>query len=448
MSLVNIINIAIALLSMVSILKPMLILYVIPTIFIYVNLPGMTSDINSLKLIEFGSINIYATDLIIGATICYILFCFIFKTDKFKEAITTPISIAILVVLIWDIIIGYIYYHYNIPIKNILRIFSGKLLMLLPILIPLINRFDERKEKLIRYIFIVSMVMVFVGIWRFLLGEIQITSSGTPRSLRGFDVFIFLFGTLYIVFYKKEILNSKNIAYLALFLLFIGIHLAGHRSGYIVFFLGLAASDMILKSPLAKLSVFFIVVSAFFAISSGFLLSSTKAGDSLMGDFLVRFKDTYNVENTTTQDRLDMWTDAIEISKKSPLFGKITVYKYRAQMNESEDHFVEAPHNVFIDKIINEGYLGLIVLIGLIITIVWQANQIRDQDNDYIMFLMAFFILCIVFSFFNQTYVRRIPRGILFLGIGLINVEYVQFRRKITKNRNKGHYHSYSFAGN
>lgn len=90
----------------------------------------------------------------------------------------------------------------------------------------------------------------------------------------------------------------------------------------------------------------------------------------------------------STQQRLDMLGASYEIFKENPIFGKgFSFYHHRLQELISEGkqpHWIaayERPHNEFLNILVSSGIIGLLILIGIIISMLYIINRFIKEPS-------------------------------------------------------------------
>jgi O-antigen ligase len=215
----------------------------------------------------------------------------------------------------------------------------------------------------------------------------------------------------------------------------VGVLLAGHRSGFIALFFIFCLWH--LKSEHPKIDYMFIPLwaGAFFVFAL-FILSTTHitAGKSFLGDTALRFKDTFNLENQTTTHRLEMWEYSLDAVREKPLIGVGSFPAYLISNSDEGDSLPTSqteldipPHNLFVDKLIHEGIIGLGLLIILFYIVYKQIRIISIANRAYGNFFMAYFFAFLLFSFFNTTFSNPIGKIYFFTILGFLNSESLKF---------------------
>lgn len=409
--------------------RPVLLLYIFATLPVLRFIP--TTSPMSLK---FGSINIMAPDYLILIMVCLLLYYFLFKRQPEVRLFTSPITKVIVAVFIWDIFIGILSYLKGFHLENVLRHLASESIMFIAILMPQIEDIDIKKERFFTFGIIIGIVFTFFAIWRYFVShEFETTSSGTLRTLLGNDVVILLFAICYILFYSDYFRKHKMLSVCGVSLLCIGISFTGHRSGWIAFFFVLVMWYFYNKN---KMKTWWIPVWGF-ALLLTFLLTlptfSLVPGQSMVGDMGIRFRDTFDLENRTTQERLSKWKYSFEINKEHPLLGLGRFSVQTLAIDGSNPHLLKrfpelnrSVHNIFVDKLLHEGLLGLAVIIIFFYVILKQFKKSLFINHRYKQFLKVYILAFILFSMFNTSFTSPLERVFIFFALGFLNVEIIK----------------------
>ena len=434
--MVNIIISLVLIGGIISIVRPILLIY------LFVALPAMVmaSFVSEyavvLRVVRVGSLNIFAADYLLLILLVMLIFTTIkisiSKTQDFRILITGPISKMIFTMFAWEVIIGILSYQKGFNLQNVLRQLANEALMFLSVFIPQIKDIDFQKEYFYKFISILGLVLVFSCLWRyFITHEVGLTSSGTLRVIAGNSVLFFMASICYILFCNNRLQVHKFSSYILLVLMIIGVIFAGHRSGFIALFFIFCL--WYLKSGHPKIDYMFIPLwaGAFFIIAL-FILSTTHivAGKSFLGDAALRLKDTFDLENRTTTDRLDMWIYSLDVVREKPLIG---VGSFPVSLMSTADEGESLPgsqtglnmplHNLFVDKLIHEGIIGLGLLIIFFYIIYKQIRIISIANRAYGNFFMAYLFAHLLFSLFNTSFSDFTGRTYFFIILGLLNIE-------------------------
>ena len=433
--MVNIIISLVLIGGIISIFRPILLIYLFAALPVAVMVSfGSEEYAAELKVIRVGPINLYATDYLLLILLILLVFeaIKISKTQTFSAFIAGPINKIIFIMFAWEVIIGILSYQKGFKMQNILRQLSTEALMFLSIFIPQIKNIDFQKEYFLKFISIACMILVFSGLWRYFIShEVTLTSSGTSRAISGSAIIILIIPICYILFYINYLYERNFFSYTIVVFMIIGVFLAGHRSGFIVLFF--IYYLWYFKSEHPKIDYMFIPLwaGAFFVLAL-FILSTTHivAGKSFLGDVALRFKDTFNLENQTTTHRLDMWEYSLDVVREKPLIG-VGSFPFYLILSTNEGESLPTsqteldipPHNLFVDKLIHEGIIGLGLVIILFYIVYKQIRFISITNRAYGNFFMVYIFAFLLFSCFNTTFSNYLGKTYLFTILGFLNFE-------------------------
>lgn len=431
----NIILILLIPFGMLCLIKPFFLLYLLTTIMVLGFAPSVSYE--TTPIMKIGSINIFSTDYLI-LILFLLLMTFMAKNLIFKRRLlgklmASQISKLVLALFIWSIFIGILSYDKGFEIQNVLRKISTEALMFIAILIPTISDIDIKKERFFKYSILLGVLLVIFSLWKYFIShEVEITSSGTLRTLLGNTVVILMLPICYMLFYSRYYRQHKLLSYTIIALLTIGITLTGHRSGlitlaFIILMYFMANNFNILNYlwiPSAGITMILLVV----LIAP---MLRIPPGQSFLGDVLVRTGDTFNLENKTTMERLSKWDDSLEIIKKHPLLGlgRFPVHTdsidddSNLKLKSSFADFNKATHNMFAEQLANTGLLGLAVMIIFIYGVLKQFRYISALDPRYANFLKVYVLSFLLFSQFNTPFTDPLGKIYLFIMLGFLNVQ-------------------------
>ncbi len=428
MTLENLILFSYIPLGFVCLSRPVLFLYLFLTIPIYEYIPAAIADFSSLKIFQFGSINIFLTDYLMLMLAVYFLINIVKKNPRFHAALKTPVSLAVIFLFLWQIFISLLSYSKGFELQNILRNLSVESLLFITILVPLIGHFYRKQKHLLYFTVLLSVLVVGFAVLKYgIFHEVEITSSATQRTLAGNAVIIFLFPLCYVLYYSRFRHTHGWLTLLYVTLIAVGIHFAGHRSGWIVFIfvIGIWFAFQQQKLQLVWVplwSVALAVTLVMFAISV-----DLKSGTPV-SDFFIRIADTVNIENTTTQERLSKWKYSFDTLAKKPLLGLGRFPVYTKHLDEDNLFLAQSfselnrdPHNLIATKAVHEGLLGLSVLAIFFFVIFKQLGKASFEDKPFYDFLKVFIIALLIYSLFNPVVTNETGRIFLFTALGLLN---------------------------
>lgn len=156
--------------------------------------------------------------------------------------------------------------------------------------------------------------------------------------------------------------------------------------------------------------------------------------NSLFGDVVIRYMDTFDTENTTTLERLSKWQYSYDTAMEAPILGLGRFQFYTTSgaedFNTNLEVFSEvnrSPHNLFATKLLHQGFIGLIVLLTFFFVVIKQIRYILNEDRSYAGFLRAYLFAFIFFSFFNTAFESATSKVYFFIALGFINIKIVSY---------------------
>ena len=435
MQLIEVIKILFLILGVISLFRPIVIIYTFATFTIVSSIPTIPYEIN-LQLMEIGTVNIFVYDYLIAITFILLVKLAVFYDGKNNLKLIDLINItsvrATLLFLLWNIFIGFLSYQKGFRLQNVLRHLSYQFIITLCILIPQIIKDNKSKTKFFVYCIFIGCTLVLFAIIRYLTHEVNITSSGTIRVLASNNNTILLFSICYLLFGSQ--LKQNNLIMMMCIVLFIsiGIFLSGYRSGFLVlscilayFFIreSLYRSDYVWIPLFCIAGIFFIILSLQIGIIS-------INHSNFLSETIKRSKDTFDLQNKTTQDRLMKWEKAIKIVKINPLLG-LGRYPFNHSHVDSENSaqvriFSElkgSEHNMFIQKLVHEGIMGICMLMLFLFFIFKDSLKAVAESSKDSIFLTLYLASFILYSMFNTVFDNPNGRIFFFISIGFLNID-------------------------
>lgn len=443
MDIVKIISLIYVPLGIIGLFRPMLLLYLFISVPVLEYIPSAFGNFSNIILLKIGSINFYLYDYLV-TLMAFILIKHFFR-DKhfFKKVIKNPISKITIVFFLWEIFIGFLSYSKGFELQNVLRHLAVEALVFLIILVPLTKDLDVKKERLFRFCLIMGVIIVVFGLLRyFVFHEIELTSSGTQRSLAGSAVIILLFPLCYVLFYDSYWRDNSLISTLYVLFVAAGINFAGHRSGWIAFLFVTAMWFLLNKNKLRLTWIPLFGISMVIMALLVFNSINPQRG-TVFGDMIIRISDTFNLQNRTTEERISKWGFTIDEIDKSPFLGLGRFPIYTSQVGETNEaisaifpEINRAPHNMLANRALHEGLLGLCILIAFFYVVFKGRFKLKPQNQKYINFLTIFMWAFIIFAMFNGSFSDQAGKIFLFITIGLLHYEIINdFSHKISESK-------------
>jgi|GEM_PF-5489132 len=426
----NIILLAYIPLGFVCLFRPMLFLYLFLTLPAFEYVPQAIGDFSTLTLMQVGSINLYVHDYLLLLMAIFFLNQLMVRTHRFLSLLNTPLSRIVMIIFIWEIFINSLSYTKGFSLQNILRNISVVSLLFIAILIPLIDDFDQKKEKLLHFsVFMGILVILFAVLKYYILNEVELTSSDTQRTLAGNAIIILIFPLCYVLYHSRFWRNHGWLSLFFVCLIAIGIHFAGHRSGWIAFFVVTGFWFVFQEDKIQLAWVPFWSVSLVLILLMISLSLNVRSGTAF-GDFFIRISDTINLENATTQERLSKWKYSFDTVSRNPFLGLGRIPVYTMHLNEENrllaktfSELERAPHNLFADIGVHQGLLGLGMLMIFFYVIFKQFVHVSSENRNYYNFFKVFLLAFFIYSMFNPIFTNQTGKIYLFTILGFINVD-------------------------
>lgn len=270
--------------------------------------------------------------------------------------------------------------------------------------------------------------------------EIQLTSSKTHRTLTGDAVHILLFPLCYILFGKNFWERHPLFTLFFLFLVALGIHFSGHRSGWLAFFLILALWFFYLPKKLRLAWLPFWAISLALILVISFFTTNFKAGTP-SGDFLIRIHDTFDLENTTTIERMEKLKLSCDILRNNPFLGLGRFPMYSSSVKEENLTVLKSlqltldlpTHNLIASQAVHEGLMGLLILGFFLYVIFTQLTGEKLKNFEYRDFLTVYILAFIFYSLFNTSFNNPSGKIFFYFSIGILNTGILKDRVFKTK---------------
>lgn len=441
MILENVLPMIIIVLGLVSLFRPYLLICLFATMpILNIALSGSAYE-GGVKVVQIGSVNIFARDYLVlilaGVIVLFLLKRAWLKKQNNRANIVGPLGVMILVLFFWEVFIGFLSYSKGFYWQSILRRLSNEFLMFISLVVPMIEDIENRKDHFFNYVSVLCVFLLALTFWRYGIGsDIQFTSSGTLRAVTGNSVIIFMLALCYALFQKVyyEEYRLKNCVLIVVCVA--GIILAGHRSGLLVLLFAMVMRCIYsVRFDVRRLFVPLWAVSFVLIFLLALPHFKIQPGESLAGDLIVRFNDTFDLENQTTKARLDIWGYSFEMLKESPLIGFGSFPSSTQSDEDGSDStgvivgdFEIPPHNMFVNKFIYEGFLGLGIVCLFLYVVMLQLKKIKKADLRYHNFLFVYLCSFVIFSVFNTTFTNITGKTYFFIMVGFLYVEALKLK--------------------
>jgi O-antigen ligase len=421
-------------LGVYSFFRPIYLLYLFVGLIIFPCIPTVLYNDNTLlEIIRFGSIKIYVHDYLLSITFLILIYNSLKYPEQSRHIIKNPVGLAVVMLVIWDIIIGIVSYAKGFGLQNILRYLSTDSLMFIAFLIPQI-KINHAKEKFYDFTIVAGVLLALFALIRYYITkEVIYTSSGTARTLQANSIVLLTLPLCYLLFYKNHISSKRIISSVIVLSLLAGISMAGYRSGWLVLFFTM--SVFLMYKVYSNIKLLWMPMSAAALITLLLFIgvihpyNKYDAGKSIFSDVLIRVGDIFDLENKTTQGRLSTWEFALDVAQNSPLLGlgRLPVYmKHRDESNVNLNKFNElerGAHNIFFNKLIHEGIAGVSIIALFFYIILKEARKLARNDMNYSRFLSVYLMGFIIFSMLNTSFSSMNGKMLFFIMVGFLNNE-------------------------
>lgn len=300
---------------------------------------------------------------------------------RFMSAIKQPMVAATLVfylILLIDT-------TYSIaPWKESLSSFWGwRKIMLLPIAVAL---FDEEiwKQKLI---FVFIKISTACSLISFLSKFLQFQIHNYPAGIiirnhatQGIMFSIAAFATVIMLTSSPNIFSKKQKYIFSSFILILVsnvIYITPGRSGYLALVILVLAFVFFYAKTYKKISTPFVIL----ALIPLLLLSSTNVRQRISQGVSETESYKSNAEATSMGIRMVLWNNTFELIRERPLLGYGTggfQNAYKAKVANGplwKQNITHDPHNQFLKITAEQGLIGLVFFVGMIISFFWQKVE-------------------------------------------------------------------------
>lgn len=274
------------------------------------------------------------------------------------------------------------------------------------------------KEKLWRWFFHISLgVSVIVGIYGLLqLGGVLETHQGSRLDATlGNSSYLAIYMVFHIflaLMYLFKIKEWYRWFYLPVIVLETLVLYYTATRGAILGFVGgilLAAVLFAIFSPGKKIRIAGISVITLAIIFTGLFFAFKSSPFISKSPVLSRFS-SISLSEQTTQSRLVIWKMSWTGFKERPLLGwglenyNLIFNKYYQPVLWKQEPWFDRAHNVFFDRLTQNGILGLIAYLGLFscaIYCLWKKNVFSIYDSVFITSMFAAYFVHNLFVFDN-----------------------------------------------
>jgi O-antigen ligase len=268
---------------------------------------------------------------------------------------------------------------------------------------PLLLWQDMQKLKrtvvvlLVSMMLVVMVVMIRHGINGFSFEKINPSLEPFFRNHVNYSSLLVCMVPLLVAVYLYT--SSKKSRYLVLLMLVITIAaliLSYARGSWLALLAGILAYWLIRK----RLLVFSFLLIITLSVASVFWLQSNDRFLNYSSDyrttiFHTNFEEhlvaTYKLKDMSTAERFYRWVAGIRMTKDSwqTGFGPNTFYDnyksyalpaFKTWVSKNEEH--STVHNYFLLQLIEQGIIGLLLFVSVIVTLLWYAQAIYHRTSD------------------------------------------------------------------
>ncbi len=346
---------------------------------------------------------------------------FIYNLNKVElKYISNPISLIILIHFAWIIFVCFFSQNQIISIKYLL----AKSWYVIPFYFLPFHLFRnigdiERVIKILLVFtcLVLTVVMIRHASMGFTFKSINKAAHPMYRNHVIYAALLVLLVPYIGYFYAKSKSKIKWIALLLVFVL--AVYLTYTRAAYVCLFM-MAGAYFVIKYRFGKIAVFVSLFIAAMAVSS--LISENKYLDfapeykktvtHMKFDNLI--EATYKLEDISTMERVYRWVAGLQMVRAKPMLGfgpgcfypfykDYVVSSFRTYVSDNPDK--SGIHNYFFMILVEQGFLGLIIVLFLCVFPVLYGENIYHKLTDInhknlvmatILFMISFNALLII----------------------------------------------------
>lgn len=172
------------------------------------------------------------------------------------------------------------------------------------------------------------------------------------------------------------------------------IFMSGSRGGAVAVFAGLSVYLFAIMIKSKKVFLRGVIILIIVIVGIAFILQ--KLPDDLRERFTIQ-----NIINSGGSHRIEIWSNGIDLFKKSSVFRKLFGYgtaTIRVCFEKYNYSIVNVMHNIFLETLIEMGIIGLSIYVIMILAFFIVAMKIRDK------FALACFVCMFVLSLSTSLY--------------------------------------------
>jgi O-antigen ligase len=219
---------------------------------------------------------------------------------------------------------------------------------------------------------------------------------------------VMLVAVLPYIFWLRSSAQRKSKYNIAILLLLAAIYFSYTRAAMVAVFLGIAIY-IILKLRLIKVAILTAFISLSIAIP--YFLQENRYMDYTPNyektiahyNFDNLLEATYKLEDISTMERLYRWMAGIEMIQEKPAFGfgpstfysnyqKFTITAFETYVSNNPER--SGIHNYYLMTLVEQGVIGFLIWISLLMIVFIQGERKYHQLNDPIKKRLILTVLC------------------------------------------------------
>ncbi len=332
--------------------------------------------------------------VLISIHIIWIIFCIFFSTDPM-------LSVKYLLAKIW----------YIIPFV---------------LLSPLLLKYQRDWRKLALYLCIPILIVIIqsvirFGFYGFEFASIKKTMAPFFRNHFNYSSMLVCLLPIGYLIWKFTPINfpTKKIILLFLLIAIIGLLLSYSRGAWLALIVGLIAVFIIRKRKMAHaitLSIISVVIIIILLINNNNYLKFAPNHDQTIfhSNFSEHLSATITMKDISNAERFHRWVAGIRMIAEKPITGfgpnsfynqykPYTVSSFKTWVSNNPEH--STVHNYFLLIAIEQGILGLIIFLILLIWILLKAQQLyhQFQSDFYSTIALITGVIIIMITIINCT---------------------------------------------
>ncbi len=354
---------------------------------------------------------------------------------KFRKLEKIPKEVGFFLLIYLLGVLGYFYSFHKAEAGFLLE--RQLALLIFPVLIPFAITIDKRKVELVLQTLAISssiaMVFLFFNLFLTIKMQIRLPLVNTVFSGAFFNHqfskplaihagYLSLYVSLSIIYLVQSFNANKSIKVkmllvCGLLVLFLGLFFLASRNSVIsTFFILLVVYPLLLvkkKTWYLLFSLILLVISFLAANRIPYL--KERFSNELISDIRPLSDGTY-LNYSSAEPRIERWKGALELVKKSPIFGYGTGDEVAMLKTEyiKRDLFISYmeefnSHNQYLSYLLKNGMFGLIVFLFAFGYYCYLAIKCRD-------FVYFSFLLLLLIGFYTEN-ILDANKGILFFAL-------------------------------